>query len=94
MSTEKVNNTPWEIGETYLIRSVTKTNTGVLVQVYKDELVLTDAAWIADTGRFAEALASSEFDEVEPYPKGRNVIIGRGAIEDAVIIDKAPLEQT
>lgn len=87
-------NTPWEIGKIYLIRSVTKTNTGRLVAVYKNELVLQDAAWIADTGRFADALASAEFAEVEPYPKGSKVIVGRGAIEDAVQIASAPTKQS
>lgn len=88
------NNSPWQIGKIYLIRSVTKTNTGRLVAVYENEIVLTDAAWIADTGRFADALASADFAEVEPYPKGSEVIVGRGAIEDAVQIAAAPTEQS
>ena len=73
----------WEIGKGYLIRTVTMINTGRLVAVTPQELVLEEAAWIADTGRFSNALNSGDFNEVEPYPEGR-VIIGRGAVVDAV----------
>jgi hypothetical protein len=77
--------TAWEIGKCYLIRTVTMIDTGRLVEVTPHELVLTDAAWIADTGRFADALKSLQFLEVEPFPDGR-VIVGRGAVIDAVQI--------
>ena len=76
---------PYKVGRVYLIRTVTMIQTGRLVQVTPQELVLEDAAWIADTGRFADALKACEFAEVEPFPDGQ-VIVGRGAIVDAVQI--------
>lgn len=79
----------WEIGKIYLIRTVTMIDTGRLVAVTPQELVLEDAAWIADTGRFSDALKSVNFNEVEPFPDGR-VIIGRGGIIDAVQINDTP----
>ena len=79
---------PWEIGANYLIRTATMTNSGRLIAVYKDELVLADAAWIADTGRFAPAIETCEFLEVEPFPN--EVIIGRGSIIDATKIARLP----
>ena len=82
----------WQIGKIYLIRTVTMIDTGRLVAVSDHELVLEDAAWIADTGRFANALRDGKFNEVEPFPDGR-VIVGRGSIVDAVIIDRAPRDQ-
>jgi hypothetical protein len=82
----------WKIGETYLIRTVTMIDTGRLVAVTDQELVLEDAAWIADTGRFADVIESAEFNEVEPFPDGE-VIIGRGAVIDAVRINKSPRSQ-
>jgi hypothetical protein len=82
----------WEIGKNYLIRTVTMVDTGRLVAVGEHELVLEDAAWIADTGRFSQAVAKAEFGEVEPFPSGR-VIIGRGSIVDAVQIEKIPRSQ-
>jgi hypothetical protein len=78
---------PYKIGAIYFIRTVTHHYTGRLNRVGPLELVLTDAAWIADDGRFSDALKSGEFSEVEPYPDGE-VIIGRGAILDACIVDK------
>jgi hypothetical protein len=83
------DNSAWEIGQNYLIRTVTMIDTGRLVAVTAQELVLEDAAWIADTGRFSEAVEKAEFGEVEPFPSGR-VILGRGAIIDAVMINTLP----
>ncbi len=87
-----LDNSAWEIGKIYLIRTVTMIDTGRLVAVTEHELVLEDAAWIADTGRFAQAVEKAEFGEVEPFPAGR-VILGRGAIIDAVAITLAPRSQ-
>lgn len=85
----KIDDHPWEIGKNYLIRTVTMIDAGKLVAVTSQELVLEDAAWIADTGRFANALEKLDFNEVEPFPAGR-VIIGRGAVIDAVQIGEVP----
>lgn len=83
---------PFKIGANYFIRTVTMNHTGRLVEVTPTELVLEDAAWIANTGRFTQALKSSSFDEVEPFPAGR-VIIGRGALVDASEISTIPTSQ-
>ena len=85
--TRAQSDTHWEIGRVYLIRTVTHIDTGRLVAVTPHELVIEDAAWIADTGRYADALKKAEFGEVEPYPDGI-VIIGRGALIDATEISK------
>jgi hypothetical protein len=84
---------PYVIGENYFIRTVTMALTGKLKSVGAQELVLTDAAWIADTGRFMPAVASAEFSEVEPFPEGKEVIVGRAAIIDAVSIPLLPRTQ-
>jgi len=81
---------PYAVGANYLIRTVTMTYTGKLVEVGDKELVLVDAAWIADSGRWADAVAKCSFIEVEPYPDGERVMIGRGAILDAVKISTLP----
>ena len=83
MATKKKKKTfGWQIGKLYLIRTVTFFYVGRLVALDEHELVLEDAAWVADTGRFAEALATGKLTEVEPYPDGP-VLIGRGALVDA-----------
>ena len=81
---------PWQIGQNYFIRTVTFHYTGKLTGVTDHELTLDHAAWIADSGRFHEALESGNYTEVEMFPKNRSLIIGRGAIVDAITIS-APL---
>lgn len=83
---------PYKIGENYLIRTVTMIDTGRLVAVTDGELVLEEACWIADTGRWMQALRSCEFSEVEPFPEGE-VIINRGSVIDAVKIPSLPRSQ-
>jgi hypothetical protein len=83
---------PFEIGAVYLIRTVTMIDTGRVLRVTPTEIVLEDAAWIADTDRFADALKSLNFNEVEPFPDGE-VILGRGAIIDAVKIKEVQRSQ-
>ena len=77
---ESTNTGPWEVNKKYFIQTITMSYTGCLVAVNDKELVLKDVAWIADTGRFTEAMDKGTFNEVEPLPSGRNVAIGRGAI--------------
>ena len=81
---QKSDDSHWEVGQAYFIRTVTHHYTGRLVKVTAKELVIDEAAWIADDGRFADAFKNGEFSEVEPYPEGAKVIFGRGAILDAV----------
>ena len=90
--TEKpIDGSPWVIGKKYFIRTVTMHLTGELVFVGPHELVLKDAAWIADSGRFNEAVRDiTKCDEVEPF--AAPVIIGRGAIVDATEIPAVILE--
>lgn len=82
---------PYKIGQAYLFRTVTFAVSGVVDRVTSHEIVVTQAAWVADTGRFNEALRTGEFLEVEAADDGE-VIVGRGAIVDAWPIAKAPRE--
>jgi hypothetical protein len=72
---------PYKIGDTYLFRTVTMIDVGRLVGVFEHELAMESVSWVADTGRFSEALKTGTLGEVEPFPDG-TVIIGRGAIVD------------
>jgi hypothetical protein len=71
---------PYTVGSSYIIRTVTMYYTGRLEAVYSGELVLADAAWIADTGRWSTALTTGKLSEIEPYPAG--CIVSRAAIVD------------
>ena len=86
MTKAQKNDGPWVLGANYFVRTVTHHYTGKLVAVFPQELMFIDAAWIADDGRFHLAMKSGEFGEIEPYPDGQEVVIGRGAILDATVI--------
>ncbi len=73
---------PYDLGSSYLIRTVTHYAVGRVVEVTEHEIVLEQASWVADTGRFHEALSSGVLEEVEPF-RGPRTIIGRGAVVDA-----------
>ena len=75
----------WKVGKNYMIRTVTHINIGTLIGVTDKELILKDASWIADTGRFEQAVKEGLQDEIEPFPDGEIVIMGRGALIDAVV---------
>ena len=69
-------------GDKVFIRTVTLYFTGEVTQITDSEIELKDAAWIADTKRFADFLKNgvSQGCEVEPYPDG--VILNRDVVID------------
>lgn len=70
-----------EVGKSYLIRTVTHYYTGRVVECSPIRIVLEDAAWIAETGRFSDALKTGKLSEVEPYPD--QVVVSPFAVVDA-----------
>jgi hypothetical protein len=76
------NPTPFHVGKCYLIRTVTMTWTGQVVTTQGGFLVLDSAAWIADTGRYNEAIRDGKLNEVEPVYG--QAIVSLGSIVDAV----------
>jgi hypothetical protein len=82
-------NHPYTVGKTIVVRTVTMIQVGKLKAVGEKELVLENAAWIADTGMFADFCKNgptSPSAEVEPFPDGE-VFVGRGALVDALHVD-------
>jgi hypothetical protein len=71
------------VGENVIIRTVTHYFTGRVAGESERWIALEDAAWVADTGRFAEALRTGKLSEVEPYPGSCLVAIG-------AVVDVAP----
>ena len=57
---------PFEIGECYYIRTVTHHQTGRIKEIIGKFLVLEDGAWIADSGRWKDAIELGKLSEVEP----------------------------
>jgi hypothetical protein len=73
---------PVRLGNCVLIRTVTCYQVGRIVSLSKEEIVLEDASWVADTGRYNAALRSGTLAEVEPFIG--NVSVSRGAVVDVV----------
>lgn len=69
-----------EVGKCYLIRTVTMTHTGRVKAVTASDIVLEDAAWIAETARFHTTLSTGELNEVEPFVN--DCIVSRASIVD------------
>lgn len=83
---------PYQVGQCYLVRTVTNYTVGRLVYASKTELVFEDAAWVADTGRFSDALATGVLNEVEPMPGP--VVVNRQAVVDAPLwLHGVPLDR-
>ena len=75
----------WQIGKKYFIRTVTMHSVGKLISIDDKELVLSDASWVADSGRFYNALNDGTLNEVEPFVN--DVLINRNSIIDATVWD-------
>ena len=56
---------PFKIGKKYLIRTVSYFTVGLLDFIVGDFLVMSQTSWVADTGRFSEALETGKLSEVE-----------------------------
>jgi len=82
---------PYEVGKNYFVRTCTNYITGKLKQICGNELVFESASWVADTGRFMDAIKSGEYSEVEPYED--DVIVGRLSIIDATTVKSLPTSQ-
>lgn len=68
------------IGEAVFIRTITYHSVGRIVNISDKFLTLEDASWIADSGRFHNALRDGTLSEVEP-------IIGSYRVNIDSIID-------
>lgn len=79
-SGEVSNELPFEIGKSYFIRTVTYHVIGTVDRIKGAFLVLSDASWVADSGRFSKAISEGELNEVEYIGE---MIVNTLAIADA-----------
>ena len=70
------------VGKHVIVRTVTNYFTGEIVDADDLFLQLRQPAWVADTGRWTQALTDggAALSDVEPYPDP--VLVGLGAIVD------------
>jgi|ERR1700679_2823302 len=73
----------WQIGKSYFIRTVTMYCLGKLKAINSQELLMENASWVADCGRFHEAQKTGKLNEVEPFVN--DVILNRSSIIDATL---------
>ena len=70
------NDHPFTIGQNVFIRTVTLYYTGKVESVNAGFVRLTDAAWIADTGRFHDFLKEGKCNEFEGFIEPVNIPMG------------------
>lgn len=78
------------LGKKVFIRTVTNFYTGKVEKTTRTTMTLSTAAWIADTGRFSNAVKTGDFSEVEPYIEPIKINIQ--SFEDISLIPKLPTE--
>ncbi len=86
------SSTSVKVGGQYLFRTVTLYLTGRVVGITASDFLLEDAAWIADTGRFSDAVRAVQFNEVEPI-EGRHILFRGGLIDAAALSGSLPRSQ-
>ena len=72
---------PFKVGAAYFIRTVTYFATGRVKAIVGHFLVLEEAAWVADTGRFSDYMAKGIASEVEPVTT--DMFVNMNSITDA-----------
>ena len=76
---KEISEFPDIIGKKYFIRTVTYHLTGQVKKITGNMLILENAAWIADSGRFMNAIKNGILKEVEPVDEA---IVNINAITD------------
>ncbi len=74
---------PLSVGNTVLIRAITYHYLGRIAAIDDKRVLLVDASWLADSGRFGASLETGSVSEVEPYPDP--VSVSLGAIVDVTL---------
>ena len=59
---------PFKVNENVFVRTVSFHYVGRVSRVCGQWLQLSEASWVADSGRWHEAVAKGSLKEVEPYP--------------------------
>lgn len=73
---------PFAVGKSYFIRTVTYHLLGRVEKILGNFFVLSDACWVADSGRFSKAIKEGELNEVE--------FVGDAIISMTAIVDGFP----
>ena len=80
MAGKKAMKHPYAVGSDVLLKTVTDYYVGKIVKIDKEEITLSDASWIANTGRWHVALATGFDQNAEIEPCVGLVVINRKAL--------------
>ena len=73
-------NSVFKIGRSYFIRTVTYHLVGKVTGITDGFLILSGASWVAESGRFMQAIKDGILNEVEPVG---DALVNIAAITDA-----------
>ena len=78
MEKQTINETPFEVGKSYFIRTVTYHLVGKVKKITGNflELEKNTISWIADSGRFNTAINEGLLSEVEPVKMEGGINLG------------------
>lgn len=85
VTTKKQMRHPFKIGEKYFIRTATYFHLGKLKDIQGKWLILEQASWIADTGRFYDFLKDGKCNEYESFQN--DVYVPLDSVIDITIWD-------
>jgi hypothetical protein len=83
---------PFLVGQAWMFRTVTFANIGRITRIDGMFITLEEASWVADTGRFHNALLEGNLSEVEPFPHGCVVHLG-SLVDAAPWVHELPSQQ-
>lgn len=71
---------PYKVGNNVILKTVTDYYVGRILMVGEEEIVLVEASWVADTGRWSVALATGFDEDAEIEPCMDPVVVNRKAL--------------
>ncbi len=79
---------PFEIGKTYIFRTITMCDIGRISDIVGNYIILENAVWIPDTGSWSKCLVDpNEIQNVEPFAS--KVFLNTDSIVDASLFTLA-----
>lgn len=79
------------IGKAWFIRTVTYHTVGRIVGIVANMFVMEESSWVADSGRFMDALKTGKLNEVEPT--GQCLVSVNSIVDIFAWNHKLPTEQ-
>lgn len=88
----KLDKDMFKVGSKVFLWGLNKMTTGTIVALHDDSVILDNASWVADSGRFHEFMQdpASKASEVEMYPG--KIQLNTATLIDATLVSSIPKE--